>query len=245
MSLSEKKVNLDKDAFNKLYLRYKDYLLPIAAVLICLILFVKLIIPQIQNLTDLKKQEEKENQKLQILKNNLTLLYNLNQDTLDNQLKITSKTLPVDKDFIGILNGISVAASRAKVSLGDYGFQVGDLTKLPTSVKGYPSIQLVLNISGNLDNSINFLKELEKTVPISEVTDVNLNNRGSNLSLVFYYKPLAPVKLRDDIPLIPLSSQSINIINNISEWNNIQLLEEEYNISPSSSPSSIFRGLSF
>lgn len=245
MSLTEKKINLDKDAFNKLYTRYKDYLLPVSAVLICIILFVKLIIPQIQNLTDLKKQEEQENQKLQILKNNLSLLYNLNQNTLDSQLKITSKTLPVEKDFIGILNGISAAASKAKVGLGDYGFQVGDLTKLPTSVKGYPSIQLVLNISGSLDSSINFLKELEKTVPMSEVTDVSLNNRGSNLNLVFYYKPLAPVKLRDDIPLVPLSSQNLNVIDDLSGWNNVQLLEEEYSISPSSSPSSIFRGLSF
>ncbi len=235
-----KKVNVDKEALMLLYSRYKNYLIPIGIILICIILFIFVIIPQIQNVIELQDEQKDEEKKLEILKNNLNLLYNLDSNTLDKQLKLTSKALPVDKDFIGILSGIAVASNKANVTLGDYGFQVGDINKAPTNVKGVPSLELSLTVNGDLNNLISFIKELEKTLPISEIVGINLTSRNATLKTLFYYKALPPVKIRDDQPLSPLSQTTLKAIDDLSKLNNSSVVDEATTTKKSSSDSAVF-----
>ncbi len=237
-----KKVNLDKGAIKLLYSHYKNYIVPIAIIIACIILFFLVIIPQIQNVITLQQEQRREEEKLEILKNNLNLLYNLDSNTLDKQLKLTSKALPVNKDFIGILSGIAVASSKASVTLGDYGFQVGDINKTPTNVKGVPSLELSLTVNGDLNNLISFIKELEKTIPISEIIGINLTSRNATIKTLFYYKPLPQVKIRDDQPLSPLSQSTITEIDNLSKLNNANISDEVVPAQNSSSKSAVFSG---
>jgi hypothetical protein len=223
-----KKVNLDKDAMKFLYARYKDYLLPIAAIFICILLFFYVITPQVQNIKTLQTQEREEARKLDILKNNLNLLYSLDPQTLDKQLKLASKALPTDKDFIGILSGVAIASSKSNVTLGDYGFQVGEIGKTQTGAKGIPTMLLSLTVSGNINSLMNFMNELKKTVPLSEIKTVSLSGNNTSLSTVFYYKPLSPVVINDTVPLSPLSNSALDQLNNISNMNNTEIISEEY-----------------
>lgn len=238
-----KKVNIDKDALKLLYSRYKNYLVPISAILACVVLFIYVIMPQVQKIQNLQNQEKQEARKLEILRNNLNLLYSLDAATLDNQLKLTSKAVPVNKDFIGILNGVAVAASKSNAVLGDYGFQVGDIGKAPTRVKGIPTMQLELNIGGDITVLLNFLKELSKTVPLSEVKLISLTSNKATLTTLFFYEPLPPVKIKDDLPLSALSSSVLETINNISKMNNATLINSQgMTVATNSSPSAIFSG---
>jgi hypothetical protein len=241
----KKKVNIDKDVLKFFYIRYKNYLIPVCAILACLILFIYVITPQIQNIQALQNQEKQEANRLEVLKNNLNLLYNLDSKTLDNQLRLTSNAVPVDKDFIGILNGVAIAASKSNSTLGDYGFQVGDIGKAPSSVKGIPSMQLQLVINGNIATLLKFIKELKETVPLSEIKAISLTNNAVNLTTLFYYEPLPPVRIKDDAPLSPLSSSVLEVISNLTKMNNANSTSVQETSTPivNSSPSAIFSGM--
>jgi len=217
----KKKVNIDSTTFWFLYRRYKEYLLPVGVIFVCILLFLLVIIPQFQNFLDTQQQAKAEASKLAILKNNLNLLTNIDETQTNTQLQIVSGALPPNKDFEGILNGISIAANKAGIFLGDYEFQVGDITKPSLNIQSFPSLQLSLTINGGVSGVTQFMTELYKTFPLSEITDVKVSNTISDITLLFYYKPFPSIGFSDSAPITPISQAGTAIIANLSSWNNI------------------------
>lgn len=217
----KKKVNIDSTTFWFLYRRYKEYLLPVGIIFVCILLFILLIVPQFQNFLDTQQQAKVESNKLVILRNNLNLLTNMDESQMDSQLQIVSAALSPNKDFEGVLNGISVAANKAGVFLGDYEFQVGDITKPSLNIQSFPSLQLLLTINGGVSGITRFMAELYKTVPLSEITDVKVTSTTSEITILFYYKPFPPLGFDDSAPINPVSQQGLSAISNLSSWNNV------------------------
>ncbi len=217
----KKKVNIDSTTFWFLYRRYKEYLLPVGVIFACILLFFLVIIPQFQNFLDTQQQVKAESNKLIILKNNLNLLTNMDESQMDSQLQIVSGALSPNKDFEGILNGISVAANKAGVFLGDYEFQVGDITKPSLNIQSFPSLQLTLTIYGGVNGVTRFMTELYKTVPLSEITDVKVTSTTSEITALFYYKPFPPLGFNNSAPINPVSQAGLSTIANLSSWNNV------------------------
>lgn len=217
----KKKVNIDSTTFWFLYRRYKEYLLPVGIIFACILLFILVIVPQFQNFLDAQQQAKAESDKLVILRNNLNLLTNMDESQMDSQLQIVSAALPPNKDFEGVLNGISVAANKAGVFLGDYEFQVGDITKPSLNIQSFPSLQLLLTINGGVSDITRFMKELYKTVPLSEITDVKVTSTTSEITVLFYYKPFPPLGFDNSAPIKPVSQQGSSAISNLSSWNNV------------------------
>lgn len=231
------KINYDITTVKFLYDKYKDYLLPLAIVFVCFILFAKIIIPQINNLSQARVQAKMEKEKLLVLRNNLRLISDLNEGNLDSQLSITSDALPNGKDFAGVLNAVSFAASKTGVFLGDYEFQVGDLSKSVASSGGiFPSLQLVLTVQGGVNATVKFVEELYKSVPLSQITSVKISGGRSIITAVFYYKPFPPVAL-DSQPMREVSRDDLTTIKNISLWNNPKNLNQVISIPQSSTGS--------
>lgn len=215
-----KKINIDSATFWFLYARYKQYLLPVGVIFICILLFLFLVIPQFQNFLDIQQQTKIESNKLLILKNNLNLLTNIDESQMNSQLQIVSTALPPAKDFSGILNGISVAANKAGVFLGDYEFLVGDLGKSSLNTQSFPYLQITLKINGGVSGVTRFMTELYKTVPLSEVTAVKLASADSEITVLFYYRPFPPLGFNSNLPIDTVSPQGLSIINTLSSWNN-------------------------
>lgn len=217
----KKKVNIDSTTFWFLYRRYKEYLLPVGVIIACILLFLLVIIPQFQNFLDNQQQAKTESNKLIILKNNLNLLNNMNESQVDSQLQIVSAALPPNKDFEGILNGISVAADKTGVFLGDYEFQVGNITKPSLSIQSFPSLQLTLSINGGVSGVTRFMGELYKTVPLSEITAVKVSNATSEITILFYYKPFPPIGFDNSVPINSVSQEGLSTVSKLSSFNNV------------------------
>ncbi len=237
-----KKVNIDAATLRFLYIKYKQYLLPGGVIAACVLLFIFVIIPQFQNLLSAQEEAKIETNKLNVLKNNLNLLTNLDPGQLNSQLQTVSAVLPADKDFAGILYAVSAAADRAGVSLGDYQFQVGDITKPETQgINSLPYLQLVLSINGGTSDVTRFMQELYKTAPISEVTDVEIGPAVSRITAYFYYRPFPPLGYNDSTPITVVSPEGLNTISNLSSWTNVNGVSNVSNqptATPSPSPAS-------
>ncbi|MCL5746841.1 MAG: hypothetical protein M1277_00985 [Patescibacteria group bacterium] len=218
----KKKINIDSATLNYLYHKYKDFLLPIGIIIACLLLFVLVIIPQFQSMLDSQQQAKAEASKLEVLRNNLNLLTNLDQAQLDSQLQVASSALPPGKNFFGILTGISTAANNAGVTLGDYSFQVGNITN-PASggIASFPSLEVDLTVNGGTKGVTEFMAQLYKTVPLSEVTNIVLSNVSSQLTVLFYYRPFPPLGFNDSAPVQVVSPTGLSTLTNLSSWNNL------------------------
>ncbi|OGH07953.1 MAG: hypothetical protein A2W22_06820 [Candidatus Levybacteria bacterium RBG_16_35_11] len=215
------KRSLNQDALREIYKQYKNYLMPLGIMVVSLLLFFYIIIPQIANFTDLQKQLVMENQKLTVLKTNLNYLSSLDASSLDSNFKIASLVLPKEKDFIGILGAISEAAGKASVSVGDYQFKVGDLEGARITAKGPPFLDMDLAINGSSSDLMRFMGELQKTAPINEVIGGATVGITSTLTIRFYYSAIPPVNLKADTAIKPISADNQIILNNLLSWNNL------------------------
>jgi len=220
-----------------LYRKNKNYILPISVILICVFLFFQVIIPQISGLFELQKQSKIEQDKLATLKGNLTSLTNLDSSVLDSRYKITTAVLPINKDFAGIINAVSIAASKTGLSVGDYDFLVGDISKPKTAVTKFPFLQLSVNLLGDITSASNFTSELYKTAPLSEVISLNSSFNSMSITINFYYKTIPPINFKEEIPLQTLSPKSQEILDNISKWSNASFLDDASAVPASSSGS--------
>lgn len=220
------KIIVDKSTLLLLYRKHKDYIVPIVTIVVCFILFLKVTIPVLNNLSAKEQEVKLEKQKLETLKNNLKILNELNESVLGSQLSVANDALPSTKNFAGVLNAVSVSANKAGIFLGDYEFQVGDLSQTITPLKGLPSLQLSLVTNGNANATAKFVDELYNSLPVSEVISIEVNGSRATLSTVFYFKPFAQGKTDEYLPLSTLSKSDLDIIKEISSWNNPQLLEE-------------------
>lgn len=217
------KISIDRLTLERLYKKHKDYLIPIVTIIVCFILLVQITIPQIGILSQRQEDVGAERKKLDNLTNNLNLLSGLNDYTLDSQLSLSVSALPPEKNFASVLNTISLAAGKAGVFLGDFEFQVGDLSKIPPGKKA-PSLSLALFVNGGVGGTLRFINELDRSLPLAEVLNIEVNNTSSTVTVVFYYKPF--VNITDStLPLSPLSKTYTDTLKEISTWNNPGVIE--------------------
>jgi len=217
-----KKIDISENQLKIFYLKNKTYVLPIFMILVSMFLVVYILIPGIQNFIVLREESGRELEKLKLLKGNLNTLTQLDVGLLDNQLKISKQAVPPGKDFASILSAVSITAANANVPLGDFEFQVGDLIKNPSNLSKFLTLQLLININTDLIGASRFVKEIERTLPLSAVVSIRNSGNTSSISLVFYYKPLPPVNIREDMPFKSVSAQEASLLTNLSTWNNVQ-----------------------
>jgi hypothetical protein len=223
----KKQISINQETIMLLYKKNKNYILPISVIIICIFLFFQVIMPQINGLFQLQKQLQSEQEKLAKLKNNLTSLSNLDSSVLDTQYKITSAVLPVNKDFTGIINAISISAAKTGLSVGDYNFVVGDISNPQTNVTKFPYLQLSVNLLGDIKNGSEFVSELYKTAPLSEVISLSSSVDSISISINFYYKTIPPINFNEEVPLQTISPKNQTMVDKISGWSNASILNPE------------------
>ncbi len=213
------KIDADLKSLKFIFDRNKPYILPIVIILVCIILFWQFVIPQFKILLATKEEARQASLKLQILKENLNVVTNTDEKSLDEQLKILNLALPLNKDYSGILNSIYYASQKTGVNLGNFSLQIGNL--LDSEKKDdFPTISLSIPISANVAAVNSFIETISKTLPLSEVTQIKIRNITSTITLSFYYKPLGLTSYVEDARISPLSKKGQSIIQQLSGFEN-------------------------
>lgn len=214
------KIDADLKSLKFIFERNKLYIFPIIIVMICVALFLQFIIPQFKILFAAQEEVKQASLKLQTLKENLNLLANTNEKSLDESLNILNLALPLNKDFSAILNSIYYASQKTGVSLGSFSLQIGDLAVTQKNDE-FPSISLSIPVNANASAVNSFVETLSKTVPLSEVTIIKIKNIASSIKLSFYYKPLGFSDYKEGVRINPISQKGLGIINKLRGFENI------------------------
>lgn len=213
------KIDADIKILKFIYNKNKPFILPAAIMLISVILFFQFVIPQFRELLTARKEVAAASQKLKTLKANLDVLSNVNEETLDSQLKILNLALPLNKDFIGILDSIYSTVQKIGVDLGVFSFKVGDLSE-SKSDGDFPVVKLSLPINSGIIATNSFVEAMSKTFPLSEVYFIKVGNMFSTVNVSFYYEPLGGSGYKLDAPISPISQKGITLVNQLRGFEN-------------------------
>lgn len=207
--------SIDINTLKFLYVHYKDFVIPFFIILVSIVLLGRVVAPSLFDLFDAQEKQKTELQNLSSMKNNLSLLKSIDEATLDSQLRIVSKALPIDKDFEGVLNAISDASDKSGVTIGGFKFLVGNLSEIEEETD-LPTLEVDLTVNGSVYDANDFIGRLNKTLPISEISNISGLGDIYSIKINFYYKRLAHSEPNDSIPLSPVSPKGLSLINEIS-----------------------------
>jgi len=228
------KINADLKSIKFIFDRNKFYILPCLIIFACIILFFQFVIPQLKSLIAAREQVKKASLTLAVLKENLNVLVNTNENSLDAQLKILNLALPLDKDFTGILSSIYYTSQETGVSLGAFSLRIGDLGKEEKNDK-FSTITLSVPVNSDVAGVISFVEKISKTVPLSEVTLIKIGEITSTINLSFYYKPLGIAGIKEDIRINPLPQKGLELISILESFGNSSSFTEQMPVATSSS----------
>lgn len=209
------KINADLKSLKFIFDRNRFYILPVVIILISVVLVFQFVIPQLRVLLATKEEAKTASLRLEALKVNLDILTNINEETLDSQLKTLSLALPLNKDFIGILNSIYSTAQKTGVDLGNFSFKIGDLAKSENS-DNFPIVKLSVPINSGVAAINSFVGDIMKTIPLAEVYSVKIGGISSTVSLQYYFKPLDASGYSQDSRVSPISQKGLTLIKQLS-----------------------------
>jgi hypothetical protein len=218
---TSRKINIDFENLLVLYKHYKEFLLPIGVILASILVIIYIVFPQIQQYFNSQDLIKAEQQKLDALNNNYNLLTSLNDATIALDLQTLSFTLPAQKDFAGIIDAISYVSAKTGVEVGNFEFSLGDLSASNFGGTAYPSTKIEISLKGDAKNIVDFAQEIVKTMPIAEVTAINISGGTGSLTILFYYKPFPAQAVSTQTQIVPLSASQLSLIKEVSSWNSV------------------------
>lgn len=217
IDVSKLKFNFDKNTMRILYYKNKDYVIPVGVIFASILLFLFVIVNQIQDFFSLQSEVSTTRQRILLLQNNLAVIEKLDESALDSDLGLVLTALPFEKNYSGILNSVTAASQKANVALSDFSFEVGDLSSSSAQVSSSPfSINLALNIKGGVLETQRLVRLLAKTMPILEIIDIKIQNNLSALTINFYHKPFNPIRVDYATPIVPFSKEDTQTIEALS-----------------------------
>lgn len=213
------------------YLRYKDspyYAIGVTAVVsvIAICLLVLFVVPQLQTWFSVREEVIATQARVAALRSNINFMSSLDRNNLHKQLTTAMSSLPSEKNFDSILNSVSYAARSSGVSLGEFAFQVGDVASTSgqknqsfTNEKGLSSVKLTISLTGTISQVQRFLQALQRSVPLSEVEQIEGNNESTTVTVQYYQKALPKTQIIPEQPLTPVSSQDTVLLDgDLSAW---------------------------
>lgn len=205
-------------SYRMVYIRYRFIVVPLGLIVSSIILMVLVVFPQFQDFERGRRQQEdlkKQNEKLQ---QNIQILSAMDDSTLSSYVSVALSALPLTKDYIGILGAISTAAGESGTGLSDFSFRVGDVAS--GSAQVVDPIVIKLQVQGPLSSLQQFVASLSESLPLSEISAISINGNTMNLEITFLYKPPVKPQLGTQTNLKPLSRQELSLMSELSSWSN-------------------------
>lgn len=228
------KVSINQLLLKNLYFRYRAFVTPLVTIVVCILLFFFVVTQQIQNWFAMRDALAVDTQSVAVMHQNLSLVTSLDDAKLNQTLATATSALPTEKDFTGIVTALQNAAAIAGTSLGDYSFQLGNLSG-DTKKSSQLPIQLTIALRGNITDAQRFAQQLHQELPLSDTIAIAVNaNASISVTVVFYYAPLLKITFQDDTPLPVVGSADQQLLEKLANESTINTV---ILASPSATPS--------
>lgn len=223
-----KEVWIGKKGIRYWYYKYRDseyfsLTVTITSIVVCLVLVFQIILPQMYNWFSIREEIVATRERIAVLEQNINFMNNLDRNSLNAQVETATTALPPEKDFGSMLDVLAASSITSGVSLNDFSFQVGDVASssgLITDVKhsGLTSIKITVVASGTVNTVRKFIQNIEKSIPVSEVVNIDGSGQTISVSIQFYQKPISKITIQEDQPLQSLSAEKTSLLQELATW---------------------------
>ena len=211
-----------KEKLSRFYIKYKRQIVPGVFISLSFFIIFGIIIPQVSSISEENKTISAKQQEVDSLAQTLRLLSSLNKNEVLSNLSTTTKTLPTGKDISLIFTALTSAVAESGVNIRDFSLRIGRLYGKVEEVAttfGVPEVEVIVRVSASSSSGfVNFSKELQKRLPLSEIKKIDTNGIDGAYELSFYYKPHDISKISSQTTVTPLSQSDLNLINQLREW---------------------------
>ena len=188
-------------------------------IIVCILLSVFVIYPQIQNFLNINAQVSQLKSQISTLQNNINNINNLNDNDLQSNFDLMNEAVPVDKDFAGAIEAISSAATDTNVILEDYTVVVGSYSSKAQSRTSNNSLTLNISINGSLSGIVNYLTKIKQSLPLMEVQNITVVKNQATMEISVYYVPYRQSSVDLTSTNLSLSPVEQSTLNQLSDWN--------------------------
>lgn len=225
----------NKENILAIYEENKQFILPLVAIIISILLLLFLILPQIIAFPSNKAEADRETVKLNKMQAAYDYLIKLDEQIVNSNLTLAQKALPDKKDFGSVLNAISIASGKSSTQIFDYKFQESSGTQTK-----YPTLLFNIEIIGGIREAISFINELYKVYPLSTVAGFSSANNFSKINVNFYYRAFPPITEDDRLTVTKMNNEQQSALETISKWDIVDIEVEVPLEATSSSTTSPF-----
>ncbi len=206
------------------YFKYKDspqFVLALVVVigLISFAMVGRFVLPQLESWITLQTQVKSAQKDLSVLQANQRVVGGIDQIALNKQFDISTRALPYEKDYSGIISAIDLATLESSVVRDDYSFSVGNLSTQSAKLADNESISFQLSISGELSDIKNFLAIIKQKLPLSEIVSFSYQGTVAELSIIFFYRSIPnDLKISYLAPMTSITPDNESLLRTLSTW---------------------------
>lgn len=198
------------------YKKYKAIIFPIVFLITAVFIVLQITMPNAYAIMQLQSDTAEEQKKLNTFKNSYGVIDAINEGTLDDQVTLATKALPVSKNPGDIYLAVVSAATDANVSLKGFTVNIGSIVQPGAQTSGIMQIEVAASLSGvDVASFEAFSESLMKEVPLSKIRKAAISNEEGSITIDFYYKGY-DLSFINSESIVPLTSQDLNILRQIT-----------------------------
>ena len=190
----KQEINIRSLVINRRYLIFSG----IGILVVLMVVFLG-IIPQVNNLLDMRREIDSGQERLSILRQKTIDLENIEAREAYDSLESVNRLLPSKKPLLELLTALDLVSGKNNVTFVDLSLSPGkiasesaeflDVAKTTSRRKkvqsptgdGYDSLVVELEIFGLFNNVQQFFLDIEKVAPLTTITSLSLDIKSDNI----------------------------------------------------------------
>lgn len=225
----------------------KDFLKSLSWLIVASLIIIGLalyfFLPRLKEYQKIRKEIKTQETKITKLTQKLNDLNALSEKELQDNLNLAMSSLPAEKDFFQVIEGIKNIFGQEGILLSDFKFNVGDVStasaeagKSKTKEQNFFTINL--SFLGTEEKTQMAVSRLEKSLPLLSVESIkflseNASSSGqfetylNSMTLRSYFSPLPKNLGSVDSPLPKIGSEQKKQLEVLSQYEVYQALQGE------------------
>lgn len=200
---------------NPVFVKYQIFILPTAALIICLLLVRLLVIPQFVSLLSNQGNITAVKEQVKQLGTKISLLENIDSEQVRSDIETSLIALPEEKDIPAMIGQILFLVSTNRLKLDGMNFAAA-----ASQTEGVDSLQVQLDLSGEVTDLKEFMAAVKNSPRMIKIVAIEISGGGrdqiqAQLSLITYFKKLPTSIGSIEDPVATLSQAESDLLNEI------------------------------
>lgn len=226
--------------------KIKENLVPILTVLIIFIFTITVFRNTLSNLLKLREENKNMNTKLAAMTKKSQLLQSLDEPEISKKVEKLEEIFPSDKPVLSLFASLNQLALEENVVFGGIELTPGKLEKIqPSSVQNeadgatpatavesvessdLQEVEISFNIEGQLEDITDFIRQLEKNSPLTQIESVSLSLDGliAFLKVKVFYQGFPESLGSVEKPVPVLTEKEKEILAMITDFRKVEKIE--------------------